>query len=882
VSLEIRATYRLQLTSHFGFRQAAALTDYLAALGISHIYISPCLQATPGSSHGYDVVDPSQVSIDLGGEDGFTALCEALRRNSMSMVVDIVPNHMAISGSGNRWWWDVLENGPSSKFASYFDVEWDSPEQRLRNIVLLPVLGDHYGRVLEAGELQVARDGANFTIRYKDRTFPVAPRSLGVLLASAALRCNSEMLSFIADGLEGLPLPTSTDHDHISRRHRDKQLFQSLLDDLIRDNQVVTRAIDTVLAETNADPDLLDAVLDRQNYRLAFWRTAERDLGYRRFFDINTLVGLRTENQEVFADVHALPLRWASEELIEGLRIDHLDGLRDPAAYLQRLRDAAPQIWIVVEKILAPTERLRGDWPVAGTTGYDFLNLCNGLFVDPAGAEPLSRFYAGFTGDSLDYENLCREKRRAVMNEGLGSDLNRLTHLLLQVCELHRRHRDYTRHQLHEALREVIACFPVYRTYTQADSETVDAASFGYITSAVEAARGNRPDLGNDLFDFLGDVLLRRIRGEYATELVMGFQQMTPPVVAKGTEDTAFYCFNRFISLNEVGGDPEIFGTTRERFYLAASETFRDWPQTMLGSSTHDTKRSEDVRARLNLLSEIPDRWCEAVTRWSRHNERHWLSAARDRNTEYELYQTLVGAWPIDEPRVLAFLEKSVREAKVHTSWTNPDRTYEFEIHTFATGLMRDPEFVHDLEEFLGPLIVLGRMNSLSQTLIKLTAPGVPDIYQGNELWVHSLVDPDNRRPVDYEMRRRLLREMACMKHTDILAHSDSGLPKLWLTRQTLHLRRRLPAAFGPSGNFAALEVQGDRHDHLVAYSRGGSVVALAPRLLVKLDDDWRDTSVGLPNGKWLNELTGAQVDGGTRRVGDLLGEFPVGLLSRV
>ena len=424
MSHEILATYRLQLNAKFGFKDAAALADYLQALGISHVYTSPLLQATPGSTHGYDVIDHSKVSADLGGEEEFARMCSAFQQNSLNMIVDIVPNHMAISGAGNRWWWEVLENGPCSKFASYFDVDWDSPEQHLRNLMLLPVLGDHYGRVLEAGELQLARQGARFLVQYKDRTFPLAPRSLGHFLTSAALRCNSEMLSFIADGLSGLPLPTATDIEHITRRHRDKQLFESMLDDLISNNEVVARAIDALVAETNADPDLLDKVLDGQNYRLAFWRTADRDLGYRRFFDINTLVGLRMENQQAFVEAHALPLRWAAEGLIDGMRIDHVDGLRDPTTYLQKLHDAAPSTTIVVEKILVPGEKLRNDWPVAGTTGYDFLNLCNGLFVDREGEEPLSRFYAKFTGDTLDYKALCRQKKRAIMNGSLGSDLN--------------------------------------------------------------------------------------------------------------------------------------------------------------------------------------------------------------------------------------------------------------------------------------------------------------------------------------------------------------------------------------------------------------------------------------------------------------------------
>jgi len=885
VSIEIHSTYRLQLTGEFGFKQAAAIVGYLSELGISHIYSSPILQAGPGSTHGYDVVDHGRVSTDLGGADGFEHLSASLRDRSMGLVIDIVPNHMAIGGSDNRWWWDVLENGPSSKFASYFDVEWDSPEQRLHNLVLLPWLGDHYGRVLEASELKLARGGSDFAVIYKERSFPVAPRSLGTLLASAALGCNSARLSFIADGLVNLPLPTATDQVDIVRRHRDKLVLQTLLEELIANNETVTKAIDAVIDATNADPDLLDAVLDRQNYRLAFWRTADRDLGYRRFFDINSLVGLRIENQPVFDDVHQLPLRWIADGLVDGLRVDHVDGLRDPTGYVQRLAESSSHTWIVVEKILAPTEKLHSDWPVAGTTGYDFLNLCNGLFVDPAGEKPLTDFYASFTGEPTDYQSFCREKKRAIMDGGLGSDLNRLTNLLLQVCERHRRHRDYTRHQLHEALREVIACFPVYRTYVRPDAPSPDSACAAYIVDAISAARASRPDLDGDLLDFIGDLLLRRVAGNAETELMMAFQQVTPPAIAKGIEDTVFYCFNRMISLNEVGGDPGMFGVAPSQFYAAAEQRFRDWPGSMLASSTHDTKRSEDIRARLNLLSEIPERWCAAVTRWSNQNEQHWPSEFRDRNVEYHLYQSLVGAWPISQKRILRYLEKLVREAKVHTSWTTPDETYEKNVSEFVAAIMNDEVFVSDLTEFVRPLIAPGRTNSLAQTLIKLTFPGIPDIYQGTELWSLSLVDPDNRQPVDYAERVRLLKEVAETPVSEIIRRSNEGLPKLWLVRQALRLRNRMPDAFGISGEFQRLKVNGGRSENIIAYSRGSraatQIATIVPRLVARLGADWGDTSIDLPDGRWRNELTGEPIGGGRALIADLLKQFPVCLLSR-
>ena len=881
VQRQLRATYRVQLHAGFDFVAAASIADYLAELGVSHLYCSPYLQAAKGSTHGYDIVDPRAVNRELGGAPGHARLSEALREAGLGQVLDIVPNHMAISGPDNPWWWDVLENGPASRYASYFDVDWDPPEARLRNVVLLPVLADHYGRVLERGDLRLAREGVAFTIRYQNHVFPVSPQSLDMLLATAAERTGSEALAFIAEALGELPSPTTTDQASVERRHRHKNILYDSLARLFAEHPDAARAIDAVVAEVNASVDLLDSLLERQNFRLAHWRAAARDLGYRRFFDINGLVGLRVEHEHVFRDTHRLVLAWLTDGTLDGLRIDHPDGLRDPEAYLDRLRDAGPEAWITVEKILEPGEALRDSWPVDGTTGYDFLNRVSGLFVDPEGEKALTELDAELTGESTDWAEVARAKKHQVMRETMGSDLNRLTALFLAICERRRRYRDYTRHELHEALRDTLASFAVYRTYVRPEPAAVDEDDARRIVEATETARAHRPDLDGELFEFLRDLLRRRLLGDLETELTMRFQQLSGPVMAKGVEDTAFYSFNRLVSLNEVGGDPSRFGVGVEEFHQACDEAQELWPRTMLATSTHDTKRSEDVRARLALLSEMPERWGEVVRRWAALNARHHRGEWPDRNAEYLFYQTLVGAWPIDTDRMVAYMTKASHEAKAHTSWTNPNDAYDAALGAFVEAAMADLTFTVDVEAFVAPLIAAGRVNSLAQTLLKLTAPGVPDIYQGTELWDLSLVDPDNRRPVDYALRRRLLAALDRTTPEAIMARSDEGLPKLWVIRQTLQLRRQRPALFGADGRYRPLTAMGARSDHVVAFARGEGAIAVAPRLVMRLEDNWMNTTLELPPGQWRNELTGDVVQD-VVRIADLLARFPVALLSRI
>ncbi len=875
-----RATYRIQFHAGFPFEAAGDIADYLAGLGVSHLYASPYLQAAPGSTHGYDVVDPGRVNEELGGEEGHARLQWILGERNLGQVLDVVPNHMAISGPENTWWWDVLENGPSSRYAAYFDVEWESPEGRHGNRILLPVLGDHYGRVVEAREIVLERREGSFLVRYYDHVFPVAPRSLAGLIARAAARSGSDDLAFIADSLEVLPLPTATDRSSIHRRHRGKEVIRRQLGRLLQEEEGPRAAVDALVAEVNGYPDLMDDLLQHQNYRLAFWRAAGSDLGYRRFFDVNSLAALRVEDETVFADTHRRVLDWLRNGVLDGVRIDHPDGLRDPQEYLRRLREAAPGAWIVVEKILHRGERLPDRWPVEGTTGYEYLNLAGGLAVDPAGERPLTRLYREFTGEPSDYRQLVLDKKHEVLRDVLGSDVNRLTDLAQRVCEQHRRYRDYSRQEIREALEEAAACFPVYRTYVRAEAGRVSREDRRTINRAFKLAKSRRGDLDPELFDFLRDLLLLRHRGELEAELVMRFQQLTGPATAKGVEDTAFYCFHRLVCLNEVGGDPGRFGTDPATFHRAMIEASERRPHAMLTTSTHDTKRSEDVRARIALLSEIPERWGRAVRGWAAHNERHRTGGSPDRNLEYLYYQTLVGAWPLGADRAEAYMQKAAREAKQHTSWTRPDPAYEEGVQRFVNGTLDDGDFVADLEAFVAPLVEPGRVNALAQTLLKLTCPGVPDIYQGTELWNLSLVDPDNRRPVDFELRRRLLEEEPDLTAEETLARMDEGLPKLRVTRRTLALRTERPGVFGAGSGYRPLETGGSAARHLVAFLRGDSVAVAVPRLGLGLREGWGDATVELPEGRWENVFTGEETDGGRREVAGLLARFPVLLLA--
>jgi (1->4)-alpha-D-glucan 1-alpha-D-glucosylmutase len=876
------ATYRVQLRSSFTFDDAAAIAGYLAALGVSHLYCSPVLQAAAGSTHGYDVVDPGQLNTELGGAPGYERLAEHLAEAGLGQVLDIVPNHMALAGRANAWWWDVLENGPSSRYASYFDIDWDPPERKLTATVLMPVLGDQYGRVLEAGELVVTRQGGSFAVRYYDHEAPISPRTLDGLLTKAAARAGSEELESLAVAFGRLPHASRTDRAAVVERHRDKEVLRARLAELCATEPGVAAAVDAEVDALNHDPDALDDLLNEQNYRLAYWRTAAEELSYRRFFDIESLAGLREEDEAVFDDTHRLILRLVAEGTVDGLRVDHVDGLADPEGYLDRLRHATRGGYVVVEKILEDDEELPRSWPVAGTTGYEFLNHVNQLFVDSRHEAAMRACYTRFTGLAQDYAEVVYAAKIQIMREDLAAEVERLTAVLADVCERHRRHRDYTRRELRDALRELIAAFPVYRTYVRA-GHPVTAADRAHVAAAVAAARRRLPDLDAELTGFIGELLTGGYPGAAEAGFAVRFAQVSAPVMAKGVEDTAFYRYQPLVSLNEVGGDPGRFGRPVADFHHAMAAAARRWPQAMLTLSTHDTKRSGDVRARISLLSELPGAWESAVARWAERNQGHKRDGRPDRNAEYLLYQTLVGAWPIDPGRAGAFMEKAAKEAKAYTSWIDPDAGYDDALSAFVTGVLADQGFVADLEGFLAEhrLVERGRVTSLAQTALLLTCPGVPDLYQGTELWDLSLVDPDNRRPVDYPARRAMLDLLADAGPGEALARSDEGGPKLWLIHRVLGHRRRHPDAYGPGSGYEPLHVGGPGATHAVAFARAGGLAVIVPRLLAGLDEAWPGTTVDLPADRWVDVLTGEKVDGGSVSVAALLRRFPVAVLGR-
>jgi len=874
-----QSTYRLQLHKEFRFDDAAAIADYVRALGISHVYCSPYLQAAPGSSHGYDVVDHRRVNEELGGAAAHQRFCEKLGAIRLGQILDIVPNHMSL-GRENHYWWDVLENGPSSRYASFFDIDWQPQEERLRDKVLVPVLGDQYGRVLQAEGIKINRSGSRFLVGAAGQEYPASPNSLPAILFRAAEYAKSDTLSFLAASYGRLPVPEYWDRRQILTRHRDKNVLNSMLGRLCVEEPTTCEAIDRSVAEINGNLDALDDFLSQQNYRLSYWKTADQQLGYRRFFDVNTLIGLRIERVHVFEETHALILDWLREGVLEGVRIDHPDGLRDPLEYFRRLREAAPEAWIVGEKILEPGEFLREDWPIEGTSGYDFLNVALSLLVKPEGMAALSHIYAEFTGQSKDFAAIAHDKKLSVTQEALGSDVNRLASIFVNICETNRNQRDYTRAEIRRAIREVAACFTVYRTYVVPERTEITDEDREVIRAATECAKAERTDIDGGLFDFLRDVLTMQVTGKLENEFLLRFQQFTSPVMAKGVEDTAFYCYNRLTAMNEVGGDPSSEGATIAEFHAYNAKMQATHPLTMTTLSTHDTKRSEDVRARMAVLSEVPEHFEDAIHRWSDNTTQH-RAETLDRGTEYFYYQTLIAAWPIAPDRMKAYMQKAMREAKEKTSWVANNKDYEEALNRFIDGTLADGNFVSEVETFVQGIQRAGWMNSLAQTLLKLTAPGVPDQYQGTELWDLSLVDPDNRRPVDYALRRRLLQEIHGLNPDQIMQRIDEGLPKLWTIHRALTLRREHPAWFGAEAGYAPLLATGGKAEHAIAFMRGGNVITLVPRWTMGLDSGWAGTKLTIPEGRWSNRLTGESVPGGTHLLADLLASFPLALLTK-
>ena len=906
-----RATYRVQLSAGFTFKDLTAIVPYLAALGISHVYCSPYFRARAGSTHGYDVVDHNSFNPEIGSREEFDQLVAELRAHDMGHILDIVPNHVGVMGSDNAWWMDVLENGQASIYADHFDIDWNPVNAALADKVLVPVLADPYGVVLERGDLKLVfeRDLGSFAIHYHEHRMPLDPRTYPRILDAVLTIEHNAELENLRRRFGALPDRRGPTPDKIAERNRDKEAHKRALAELAAADAGVSAAVTqalTRLAGTPGDPvsfDPLHELLESQAFRLAYWRVASDDINYRRFFDVNDLAALRVENEAVFEATHRLVLELIGAGRLDGLRIDHADGLYDPLGYFRRLSERIAQttaaagrsrpIYLVAEKITASFERLPVDWPLHGETGYHFANVVNRLLVDTASKARMSRTYRSFIGEPRQWQDITYECQHRVLRKSLASELNTAANLLARIADNDRQTRDFTLASLWRALAEVIACFPVYRTYV---TDSVSESDRRYIDWAIAGASRRSSSIEQPVFDFVRSALLLELtaQGESARErmrrFAMKFQQITAPITAKGIEDTALYRFNRLVSLNEVGGEPDLYGSSVSAFHTDAQYRARHWPHEMLTTSTHDTKRSEDVRARISVLSETPSEWRRAVDRWRRFNRtrRRQVGAmpAPSADDEYLLYQTLIGTWPLAEPdeagldryreRLEAYMLKAAREAKVRTSWASPNMEYEEALTQFIRAALERREgnvFLADFCAFNRRIVRFGLLNGLSQTLLKLAAPGVPDVYQGNELWDFSLVDPDNRRPVDYDLRRQLLEALAHDPAGDsLLARAladDVADPrcKLLLHLRMLQLRRRDPELFR-LGEYLPLKVTGQRAAHLCAFARrleGRLAVVLAPRLYLKLlgagsaTDDrgqrlplgaevWTDTTVQLPS----------------------------------
>jgi malto-oligosyltrehalose synthase/4-alpha-glucanotransferase len=955
-----RATYRLQLHAQFTFADATSIVPYLAQLGVSHVYCSPYLRARPGSTHGYDIIDHNALNPEIGTQADFERFVAVLRAHGMSHLLDMVPNHMGVMGGDNEWWLDVLENGRSSLHARYFDIEWQPANTDLRNKVLVPVLGAHYGIVLERGELKLAYDPAHgsFNVHYYGHRLPVDPSLYSTILEKALAGPRSggdtdnaalSELASLGAAFRHLPPRDETDSERVSERMRDQALHKQRLARLVREAPPAATAIDYALRSYEGKAGdatsyaALHDLLEQQAYRLTYWRVASDEINYRRFFDINDLAALRMEDDAVFEATHRMALTLAVEGKIEGIRIDHPDGLYDPTQYFRRLQERYAQLaggtassedeqgpprplYVIAEKIAASHERLPADWAVHGTTGYRYAAVVNGLFVDGAAEREFNRIYHGFVPEAEPYEETLYQSRRLVMQTGLAASLAVLATELLRIARADWYTRDYTLNTLRQALLEVVACFPVYRTYIWGEASEQDQR---YVDWAIAQATRRTRAADATIFDFVRRALLGSAPEHAAPELrarllafAMRVQQFTAPVAAKGGEDTTFYRYNRLVSLNEVGSDPGTFGLSVSAFHGASADRATVWPHTLLATSTHDNKRSEDVRARIDVLSEMPAAWRLLLRRWARINRsrKHEVDGALvpGANEEYLLYQTLLGSLPSGDmdadaldayrQRIDRYMNKAVREAKVHSSWININEPYEAALSAFVGNLLGKAQgnvFLEDLRRQARPIAWFGALNSLSMTLLKFSSPGVPDIYQGSELCDLSLVDPDNRRPVDYSKHHRMLEALRPLSASDALAQevnalarsAEDGRAKLWIAFRALNLRRRHPPLF-ERGDYVPLPASGSRAQHVVAYARrhgNQGLVAIAGRLWFTLGGAagtlplgnafWSDTTLDVATLGDLHDavdiLTGTRIaaEGAALRLAGLFAHFPGALI---
>ncbi len=897
-----RATYRLQLRAGFGFSQVAGVAPYFARLGVSHVYLSPIFKARPGSVHGYDITDHNELNPELGTESEYASMIETLRREGLGRILDLVPNHMGVWGADNPLWLDVLEWGPQSQYAGWFDIDWPAHQGKL----LAPVLGAQYGEELRGGRLRLKfeTDGTFALWAYDAHKLPICPLTYPRILGH-----ETPALDRMADLFNDLPQwrPQMAERARALKRE---------LGSLATEDSDTRSAIDNSVEAFNANWRELDRLIGEQFWRVAFHRVAEDEINYRRFFNISDLAGLRVEIDPVFVHAHARVFRMLESGEIDGLRIDHIDGLFDPRGYLDALRNEAPRpFYLVVEKILASHESLRADWPIEGTTGYDYANLSLGVQLDPKAEDAFTQTYLAFTGMVEDFETVARDCKLRIMENEMASELNALGRAAARLAAQSPMTADLTRSLLQRAIKQTVASFPVYRTYIDFSGSPAETDQRD-IAWAITRARRIDADVHPSAFDFLQNVLLaetekpptQELSRTAALRLAMKFQQFSGPVMAKGVEDTAFYRYNRFVALNEVGGAPDRFGLAPAFFHKANASRAQYWPHAMLATATHDTKRGEDSRARLAVLSEAPEEWGRRVEAWSR-----LLRARRgdvegvggpDRNDEYMLYQLLVGSWPMDMllnpgadqlddygARIHSALEKSLREAKRRSSWAAPDLEYEKAVQAFAREALRSDGFLANFLPFVERVARLGVQNSLAQTAMKLTAPGVPDIYQGCELWDFNLVDPDNRRPVDFSRReaemeglaRRLedANQRAALFET-LMQEWPDGRIKLATTALLLAQRREDPELFA-DGDYLPILVEGDESDWAFGYIRACGerrLAVLIARFPMHREarPAWK-AAARLPEGRWFDLFRGRAVVAG-EALADWLNPLPFAVLS--
>jgi (1->4)-alpha-D-glucan 1-alpha-D-glucosylmutase len=942
--MPISATYRLQFNKDFTFRDATSLLDYFSELGISHIYASPIWRSRTGSTHGYDVIDPTRLNPELGTEAEFFTLQTELRNRGMGLVLDIVPNHMSAS-SENSWWMDVLEHGPESAYASYFDIDWHPPSRSLDSKILLPVLGRPFAEALEGGEFKLIFSDGRLFLQYFESVFPLAPKTYLAILGKNTEKLREELgeestvyqeYSGIVAAFAGLRSPANVNPGEAGEK-RLRLEARERLRQLVSNSAEVEAFLNDRLRELMGEPgdsasfSSLEKLLAEQFYVLSYWQNVNEEINYRRFFTITDLVGVRVEDPLVFEATHGLITRLAAQPPIDGLRIDHIDGLRDPLAYLGRLREQVSkesaagesrEIPIYVEKILARRERLPREWPSAGTTGYDFLNALNSVFVDPKGAKCIEDAYDGFVGKKLIYGDLLYQKKKLVMSTLLGVEMRSLGHQLALLADKDRYARDLSRSDLTQALFETTAHMPIYRTYTR--NLEVAREDSKVIELAIESALTRKFYLQPAHFDFIGDVLLVKNRPhllpdqrEARLNFVMRWQQFTGPIMAKAFEDTFLYVYNPLTSLNEVGGDPRPSAATTESFSRFIAERRKYWPNSMNATTTHDTKRSEDMRARINVLSEIPGQWEERLERWSKLNSKYKTQVdgqqVPDRNEEVLLYQTLLGVWPAHGSqdaslveRLQAYAVKSTREAMVHTRWTLPNTAHENALKKFVASILKpgsSNSFLDDFAAFHRSIAERGMINGMAQALVKIIAPGVPDFYQGSELWDLRLVDPDNRQPVDFAQRVSMLAALKQSKvsaslATELAGHWEDGRVKLYAIWKALNFRRQGTELFS-KGDFVELKTAGSYAEHILAILRHHKrewVLLVAPRWLLRAregrtedaDIGWREAAIQLPDSApslWENIFTSERITiaderAKSLRVDQLLNHYPVALLS--